>query len=98
MNELYLDHKIISKNNVPQESGESATDYLFIEFPYVDGKPLPESVIQEFLVEEYQVRIYSDYDCTGRWFTSGIDAKIFDNDDWDEKTIVACRIGWGLDV
>lgn len=92
-----MKYEIISENRVQVEH-EYATQYLFIDVPWVDGQPLTEDEIVEFFHEEFEVRIYSDYDCTGRWFTSGMTIKIFDEDDFDEKTVVTCSINWARDL
>lgn len=51
------------------EDGESRHDWYLVTLPnYIDKNNRQE--IEEYLWESHSTRIYSDYDCTGRWFTA----------------------------
>ena len=93
-----MQYEILSDKSVQSNDGDNATQYLFLDVPYKDGKPRTEDSIQQFFSDEFEVRICSPYDCTGKWFTSYIHTKIVDNCDYDEKHTVAVIIPWGRDV
>ena len=94
---LFMKYEILSDNAVEADCGESATQYMFLEVPYKES-PLSESEINSFCQEHFERRIYSEYDCTGKWFTGCITAKIVDDNDWDNKLTVAVIVNWGRDV
>lgn len=91
-----MEYEIIVDKSIKGE--ENATQYLFIEMPYIDGKTISDDDLNKFFREEFEVRINSAYDCTGKWFTCGINAKIVDDNDWDKNLLIACSINWGLDI
>lgn len=90
-------YEILSDNSKPDDNGENATQYLFIEMPY-KKTAFSESEIDSFCQEQFERRVSSPYDCSGQWFTSGIYAKIVEDNDWDNKLTVAVIINWGRDV
>jgi hypothetical protein len=90
-------YEILSDSRVPSDNGENATQYMFLEVPYRET-PISEDEINSFCNEQFERRVSSPYDCSGQWFTGCIDAKIVDNNDWDNKLTVAVIIGWGMDI
>ena len=91
-------YEILSDNSVTSDDGENATQYLFLEVPYKNGKAIEEGDLDHYCQEQFERRVSSPYDCSGQWFTSGITAKIVDDNDWDNKLTVAVVINWGCDV